>query len=65
MNTLTQEDYKNILALISNTPIKGGEAMVVAVLQQKLTKLLTPENPVAKKTTEKTTSNGSETKQKT
>lgn len=39
----TQEDLKNILVLISNSPIKGGEAEVVVLLKQKITKMLTPE----------------------
>lgn len=42
MKELTQEDIKNILALISVAPIKGLEATGVAVLQQKLLGLLTP-----------------------
>lgn len=33
---LTQEDYKNIIALINRADIKGNEAMAVAVLQQKI-----------------------------
>lgn len=40
---LTQDDYRNILALISNASIKGGDATAVAVLQQKIAKLLEPE----------------------
>jgi len=40
---LTQEDYKNLLAMINVTTIKGAEALTVAILQQKLTKLLTPD----------------------
>lgn len=41
MNEFTQEEIKNILALISIAPIKGQEATTVALLQQKLTTLLT------------------------
>jgi len=43
MQELNQEDYKNILALIGIAPIKGQEATTVAILQQKLSRLLTPE----------------------
>lgn len=43
METFTQEDYKNILVLIATCPIKGQEATTVAILQNKLAKLLTPE----------------------
>lgn len=43
MNQLTQEDYKNILALISRANITGQEATSVAILQQKLAKLLQPD----------------------
>lgn len=42
MNNLTQEDLKNILALINNAPIKGGESLIVAALVQKLTSMLAP-----------------------
>ena len=42
MQTLTNEDYKNILALISRANITGQEATSVAILQQKLSKLLEP-----------------------
>lgn len=48
MNEFTQEDYKNILALISKAPITGQDALVVAVLQQKLSNLLTPLPKTAK-----------------
>lgn len=41
MNALTQEDIKNILALISRADIKGGEATAVAILQQKLGGMVT------------------------
>lgn len=40
---LTQEDYKNLLAMTAVAPITGKEALTVAILQQKLTKLLNPE----------------------
>lgn len=40
---LSQEDIKNILILISKASISGAEATPVAILQQKLTALLTPE----------------------
>ena len=39
---LTNEDYKNILALISRANITGQEATSVAILQQKISKLLEP-----------------------
>ena len=37
---LTKEDYNNILALINRCDLKGNEATAVAVLQQKLSKLM-------------------------
>ena len=37
---LTKNDLKNILNLISIAPIKGSDAIAVAVLQQKIAKLL-------------------------
>lgn len=43
MSPFTQEDLKNLLVLISKAQITGQDAMTVAVLQQKLTKLLTPD----------------------
>ena len=44
MNTqLSQEDYKNILALIGRANITGQEAMATAVLQQKLSGMLQEE----------------------
>lgn len=43
MNNFTQEELKNILALINIAPIKGNEATTVALLQQKIFKMLTPE----------------------
>ena len=45
---LTQEDLKNILALISNAPIRGQEATAVALLQQKLIALLEPKDEESK-----------------
>lgn len=38
----TTEELKNISALINIAPIKGQEAMTVALLQQKIGSLLTP-----------------------
>ena len=38
----TPEDLKNMYALISVAPIKGGESVTVALLLQKITGLLTP-----------------------
>ena len=38
----TPEELKNILALINIAPIKGNEATIVALLQQKISILLTP-----------------------
>ena len=55
METFTQEDLKNIAVLISKAPITGGEAMTVALLQQKIGKLLTPQEE-KKDGKEKTTS---------
>lgn len=43
MNNFSQEEIKNILALISKAPITGEGALTVALLQQKLAKLLEPE----------------------
>jgi hypothetical protein len=42
MNTLTQEDIKNILVLIARADIKGGEAIGIVTLQQKLSGMLEP-----------------------
>lgn len=39
----TQEELKNIGVLLQRVDLKGNEAMAVAVLQQKIAKLLTPE----------------------
>lgn len=46
MNELTQQDYQNILGLISQAQITGKDAMTVALLQQKIAKLLKSESPV-------------------
>lgn len=40
---LTQEEIKNLVTLIALAPIKGSDAMTVALLQQKLAKMLAPE----------------------
>lgn len=45
MNQFTQEELKNILGLINLAQISGKEAITVAVLQQKIMKMLTPEAP--------------------
>lgn len=42
---LTQEDIKNIIALINISQIKGQEAVTVALLQQKLLGMLKNEAP--------------------
>lgn len=42
METLTPEDIKNLIALISVAPIKGSESMTVALLLQKLNAMLQP-----------------------
>lgn len=52
---LEQIDLKNLLALIAIAPIKGQEAITVAMLQQKLTSMLTPEVPVETPTPENET----------
>lgn len=44
MNQLTNEELTNILALINRSQIQGQEAIVVAVLQQKIQNLLKEEN---------------------
>lgn len=49
MNDLTQEDYKNILLLINRAQITGNEATSVAILQQKIAKLLEPKVEEEKK----------------
>lgn len=43
MEKLTNEDIKNILVLIGRATLKGEEATPTAILQAKLSKLLTPE----------------------
>jgi hypothetical protein len=50
MNQLTQEEITNLLALIKRANITGAEALPVAMLQQKLSALLTPttEKPAKK-----------------
>lgn len=45
-NQFTQEEIKNILALINVAPIKGQEAFIVAQLQMKLNNLLTTTDKV-------------------
>ena len=61
-NELTQEDYKNILSLIGMAPIKGSEALPVALLQQKITMLLQPSPVEDKKVTSETTGTKTEKK---
>jgi hypothetical protein len=39
---LTQEDYKNLLAMMAVAPINGSQALTVAILQQKINNLLIP-----------------------
>jgi len=41
---LTKQDINNILVLISKAEIKGGEAMAVAILQDKLSSAIKPQN---------------------
>lgn len=43
MENFTEEDIRNLLALIAVAPIKGSEASVVADLQKKLSNILPPE----------------------
>jgi hypothetical protein len=38
---LTPEEIKNLLLCLSKTPITGAEALTVALLQQKLSAMLT------------------------
>lgn len=40
MDKFTQEEIRNILALINIAPINGNQATTVVLLQQKLVKLL-------------------------
>ncbi len=47
MNNLTREDYNNIIALINRANLTGAESTAVAILLQKLGKLLA-EQPVEK-----------------
>jgi len=42
MKEFTPEDLKNISLLISKAQIMGGEAMVVALLLQKINMMLAP-----------------------
>jgi hypothetical protein len=42
MNNLTEQDIKNLLAIIAIANIKGSEALTVAILQKKLESMLTP-----------------------
>lgn len=42
----TQEELKNISALINASSIKGQDALTVALIQQKIAKLMTTEEPV-------------------
>lgn len=44
--TLTEEEIKNIIVLISNSQIKGSDAMTVALLVQKLNAALLPKEEV-------------------
>lgn len=46
---LEQLDIKNILALISATPIKGSEATTVSLLQMKLSAMIIPEPVIDEK----------------
>ncbi len=39
---LTQEDLQNLLKIIAKVSITGAEAMTIAILQQKISNLLTP-----------------------
>ena len=41
----TQEELKNILALINLAQIKAADATTVAILQQKIFKMIEPEKP--------------------
>lgn len=41
----TNEELKIILALISLAPIKGSDALAVALLQQKIETLMKPAEP--------------------
>lgn len=61
MNTLTEVDIKNLLALIASAPIKGNEAMTVALLQNKLQAMLTPIAEVTPTLAAKESENGQST----
>ena len=52
MNNLTREDYNNIIALINRANLTGAESTAVAILLQKLGKLLA-EQPVEQPYVEK------------
>lgn len=43
MEKLNNEDYKNILRLLSRVDLKGNEAITLVVIQQKLSSLVTEE----------------------
>lgn len=46
----SQQEINNLLVLIAKAPITGNEALIVAMLQQKLTQSLpAPEKEVEKK----------------
>lgn len=49
METFTQEELRNIAALISIAPITGKDAVPVALLQQKISTMLQPEAPKPEK----------------
>lgn len=52
-NNLTQEDFKNLMGIMSRAQITGNEAMTVALLQQKITALITDSTvPVVEEPTE-------------
>ncbi|MBL0320514.1 MAG: hypothetical protein IPP74_14660 [Alphaproteobacteria bacterium] len=51
MESLTQDDIRNIIALINAAPIKGMEAGTVLAIQQKLFKMLDKTTPDGKDTT--------------
>lgn len=49
---LTKQDINNILVLIAKAEIKGGEAMAVAILQDKLGSAIKPQNAPGEEKTE-------------
>lgn len=49
---LTKQDINNILVLINKAEIKGGEAMAVAILQDKLSSAIKPQNAPEQEKTE-------------